>query len=130
MIFVKKVDGHLPSFGLLKRPFRPHATPQCVRRHKPCKPVHYACHDRGVASKTERQFLIDASKKGTQAVKLAAKGGVVPGGGTAFLHCLEAVEAEVDNLAGDQKAGGRVMLKALTAPFQKICTDLTLMMLF
>lgn len=77
----------------------------------------------GAHSKTERQFLIDASKKGAQAVKLAAQGGVVPGGGTAFLHCIDAVSAETERLVGDQKSGGRVMQKALAAPFKRILTN-------
>ena len=75
----------------------------------------------GAHSKTERQFLIDASKKGTQAVKLAARGGVVPGGGTAYLHCIEVVQEAIKNLEGDRKAGGRVMQTALEAPFRQIC---------
>ena len=73
----------------------------------------------GAATKTEREVLHQKAEKGIKAVKAALQGGVVPGGGTAYLHCLQAVESlEVENK--EEEMGVNAVHQALEAPFLSI----------
>jgi chaperonin GroEL len=47
--------------------------------------------------------------------------GIVPGGGVAYLRCLEAVQ-NLD-LGADQKAGARIILRALEEPIRQIALN-------
>jgi chaperonin GroEL len=73
----------------------------------------------GAASKTERDVLYEKAEKGIKAVKAALQEGVVPGGGAAYLHCLEAVET-LDAEHPEEKMGIQAVVQALQAPFLTI----------
>ena len=44
-------------------------------------------------------------------------------GGVALLNIMDKVQAVVDSMEGDEKTGGRCMLKALEAPIKQICAN-------
>lgn len=72
----------------------------------------------GDASRAGQQELRQKAEKAVKALALAAREGMVPGGGVAFLNCVEAVrsvEAE-----GDAAVGVRILARALEAPFRRI----------
>jgi len=68
----------------------------------------------------ERKLRVDDA---VHAVRAARAEGVVPGGGTALMHTIPAVEAYVKTLSGDQKTGARIVLRALEAPLRQIATN-------
>ncbi|MGH7224926.1 MAG: chaperonin GroEL, partial [Gemmataceae bacterium] len=47
-------------------------------------------------------------------------GGIVPGGGTALLRCIPAVESLAEKLKGDEKLGAEIVARALTKPLRTI----------
>ena len=49
--------------------------------------------------------------------------GVVAGGGTAPINAIPAVKALCDTLEGDERTGGRIVLKALEAPLRQIAEN-------
>lgn len=71
----------------------------------------------GAHTKAERTFLHQAAEQGVKAVQAAARGGVLPGGTTAYLHCLAAVQNLADSLSGDARFGAQAVAQALQAPF-------------
>ena len=50
------------------------------------------------------------------ATKAAVEEGIIAGGGSAYVHAAEKVAAVVETMDGDEKTGGRIILKALEAP--------------
>ncbi len=68
----------------------------------------------------EKKLRIEDALAATRA---AVEEGVIPGGGVALLNIMEKVQAVVDSMEGDEKTGGRCMLKALEAPIKQICTN-------
>ncbi|HEX9794622.1 MAG TPA: TCP-1/cpn60 chaperonin family protein, partial [Planctomycetota bacterium] len=66
----------------------------------------------------ERKDRVDDAKNATLA---AVEEGVVPGGGTALLRCIEAVEAV--RARGDEKFGVQVVARALRAPAAAIADN-------
>ena len=57
------------------------------------------------------------------ATKAAVEEGVVAGGGTAPINAIPAVKALCDTLEGDERTGGRIVLKALEAPLRQIAEN-------
>lgn len=72
----------------------------------------------GGATESERDYLKDRTNEAVHVVRLGLQDGIVPGGGTAFLNCIAAVEAL--DLPGDEAAGAAILAKALTAPIVAI----------
>ncbi len=66
----------------------------------------------------ERKYRVEDARNATQA---AVEEGVVPGGGTALLRCLEAVESV--RARGDEKFGVEVVARALKAPLRAIAEN-------
>lgn len=58
--------------------------------------------------------------------KSAINQGIVPGGGTAYLRCIPALQAYADTLSGDKKTGVLVMIGALEAPAHQIAENVGL----
>jgi len=54
------------------------------------------------------------------ATRAAVEEGIIAGGGSAYLHALPNVKKTVKALAGDQKTGAEIVLKALEAPVRQI----------
>jgi chaperonin GroEL len=55
------------------------------------------------------------------ATRAAVESGIVPGGGVALVRCLDAVNAM--KLRGDEKHGGRIVARALSAPLRQIASN-------
>ncbi len=54
------------------------------------------------------------------ATKAAVEEGIICGGGSAYIHCISAVEKTAKKLEGDEKTGAGIILKALEAPLRQI----------
>ena len=57
------------------------------------------------------------------ATRAAVEEGILPGGGTALVRCVEAVEAAKSKARGDEKIGVEIVLGALTAPMKQIADN-------
>ena len=57
------------------------------------------------------------------ATRAAVEEGIIPGGGSAYIHASKAVEKAVENLEGDEKTGAQIVLKALEAPLNQIAEN-------
>ena len=57
------------------------------------------------------------------ATKAAVEEGIVAGGGTAFVNIIPEVAKEVEKLQGDEKIGGKIILRALEEPARQIATN-------
>ena len=57
------------------------------------------------------------------AAKAAVEQGIIAGGGSAYVHAASEVQKVVDGLEGDEKTGGRIVLKALEAPLFHIVAN-------
>ncbi|MGQ9567066.1 MAG: chaperonin GroEL [Anaerolineae bacterium] len=72
----------------------------------------------GDASRVGQAELRQKAEKAIKSLALAAREGAVPGGGVAFLNCVEAVRSV--EAQGDAAVGVRVLARALEAPFRRI----------
>ncbi len=54
------------------------------------------------------------------ATKAAVEEGIICGGGSAYIHCIGAVEKVYKKLDGDEKTGAGIILKALESPLRQI----------
>lgn len=72
----------------------------------------------GGATESEHDYLKDRAAEAVHVVRLGLQGGVVPGGGAAFLGCLPAL-AHLD-LPEDARLGAQIMAQALAAPMRAI----------
>ncbi len=57
------------------------------------------------------------------ATRAAAEEGIVPGGGTALLRVIPAVQKLYESLVGDEKLGGAIVLRALEEPIRHIALN-------
>ena len=57
------------------------------------------------------------------ATKAAVEEGIVAGGGTAYINIIPEVEKEVEKLNGDEKIGGKIILRALEEPVRQIAIN-------
>ncbi len=57
------------------------------------------------------------------ATKAAVEEGIVAGGGVALVNVMDAVDAVVKSLSGDEKTGAATVLKALVAPMKQIADN-------
>src|SRR4051794_25239879 len=57
------------------------------------------------------------------ATRAAAEEGIVPGGGTALLRILPAVQKVHDDLSGDEKLGAAIVVRALEEPIRMIAEN-------
>ena len=78
----------------------------------------------GAYTEREREYKKDLARKAVRMLDLAMTGGVVPGGGTAYLDCISAVQAVRSECADEDEARGvDVLVKALSAPFLHIARN-------
>src|SRR4051794_30475969 len=57
------------------------------------------------------------------ATRAAAEEGIVPGGGTALIRVIPAVQKVHDGLTGDEKVGAAIVLRALEEPVRHIASN-------
>ena len=65
----------------------------------------------------EKKLRIEDALAATRA---AVEEGMVPGGGVALLGAVPAIKKHVETLAGDEKTGATIVLKALEEPIRQI----------
>jgi chaperonin GroEL len=75
----------------------------------------------GALTEKERSALTETAEQAMKAVAAGMEGGIVPGGGAAYLACIPAVEA-VD-AKGDEAIGVRIIARALEEPMRCIATN-------
>ena len=77
----------------------------------------------GAATETEMKEAKLRMEDALAATKAAVEEGVIAGGGSAYVHAAEKVAAVVNEMEGDEKTGGKIILKALEAPLFHIVSN-------
>lgn len=68
----------------------------------------------------EKKDRVDDAQKATAA---AVEEGILPGGGTAYVRCIPALNKLADSLEGDEKTGVKILVKALSSPLRQIAEN-------
>ena len=77
----------------------------------------------GAATEVEMKEKKLRIEDALNATKAAVEEGIVAGGGVALINVMDAVEAVVDSLEGDEKTGATIVLKSLSAPMKQIADN-------
>ena len=77
----------------------------------------------GAATETEMKEKKLRMEDALAATKAAVEEGIVAGGGTALVHAMDKVKAACADLAGDEKTGADIVIKALEAPLRQIVVN-------
>jgi chaperonin GroEL len=77
----------------------------------------------GAATEVELKEKKHRVEDALSATRAAVEEGIVPGGGTAFIHSLGALDPIVGELSGDQKTGAALLKRALEEPLRRICAN-------
>ncbi len=77
----------------------------------------------GAATETEMKEKKLRMEDALAATRAAVEEGIVAGGGTAYIHAIEAVKKIAESLTGDEKTGAEIVLKALEAPMKQIAIN-------
>ena len=77
----------------------------------------------GAATEVEMKEKKLRIEDALNATKAAVEEGIVAGGGTALVNVIDAVDAVVAQLDGDEKTGAQIVAKALTAPMKQIADN-------
>ena len=77
----------------------------------------------GAATETEMKEAKLRMEDALSAARAAVEEGIIAGGGSAYVHAIEEIKGSVDALEGDEKTGGKIILKALEAPLFHIAAN-------
>ena len=77
----------------------------------------------GAATEVEMKEKKLRIEDALNATKAAVEEGIVAGGGTALINVIDAVDAVIAELDGDEKTGAMIVAKALTAPMKQIADN-------
>jgi chaperonin GroEL len=77
----------------------------------------------GAATEVELKEKKHRIEDAVSTTKAAIEEGVVPGGGVALLRSIDAVEARIATLSGDEATGARIVAHALAAPLRQIAEN-------
>ena len=77
----------------------------------------------GAATEVEMKDKKLRIEDALSATKAAVEEGIVAGGGTAYINIIPQVEKAVEKLSGDEKIGGRIILRALEEPVRQIAIN-------
>ncbi len=77
----------------------------------------------GAATEVEMKEKKLRIEDALNATKAAVEEGIVAGGGVALINVLDAVDAVVASLEGDEKTGAMIIAKAITAPMKQIADN-------
>jgi chaperonin GroEL len=77
----------------------------------------------GAATEVELKEKKHRVEDALSATRAAVEEGIVPGGGTAFIHSMPALESVLGDLQGDQKTGAAMLRRALEEPLRRICAN-------
>ncbi len=83
-----------------------------------------AAIDVGGITETEMETRKQLAKRTADALRGAARDGILPGGGSALLACQSALDALIENNASaDARAAQRILHTALEAPFRALISS-------
>ena len=77
----------------------------------------------GAATETEMKEAKYRMEDALNATRAAVSEGIIAGGGSAYIHAQEKVNAIADSLEGDEKTGAMIVSKALEAPLRTIAEN-------
>lgn len=77
----------------------------------------------GAATETEMKEAKLRMEDALSAARAAVEEGVIAGGGSAYIHAITEIEDVVRDLEGDEKTGGKIILKALESPLYHIAAN-------
>jgi chaperonin GroEL len=77
----------------------------------------------GAATEVELKEKKHRVEDALSATRAAVEEGIVPGGGTAYIHSLGALDPVVSELSGDQRTGAQMLRRALEEPLRRICAN-------
>ncbi len=77
----------------------------------------------GAATETEMKEAKLRMEDALAATRAAVEEGIICGGGSAYIHAAKDVTKLADTLAGDEKTGAQLVLKALEAPLFHIAAN-------
>ncbi len=77
----------------------------------------------GAATEVELKEKKHRIEDAVSTTKAAIEEGVVPGGGVALIRSMDAVEAVVASLSGDEATGARLVAHSLSAPLRQIAEN-------
>ena len=77
----------------------------------------------GAATETEMKEAKLRMEDALSAARAAVEEGIIAGCGSAYVHAIEQIQASVDELEGDERTGGKIILKALEAPLFHIAAN-------
>ena len=77
----------------------------------------------GAATETEMKEAKLRMEDALSAARAAFEEGVIAGGGSAYIHAITEIENVVAGLEGDEKTGGKIILKALESPLYHIAAN-------
>lgn len=77
----------------------------------------------GAATETEMKEAKLRMEDALSAARAAVEEGVIAGGGSAYIHAITEIEDLVSKLEGDEKTGGKIILKALESPLYHIAAN-------
>ena len=77
----------------------------------------------GAATEVEMKDKKLRIEDALSATRAAVEEGIVAGGGTAYINIIPKVEKCVEELSGDEKLGGKIILRALEEPVRQIAIN-------
>lgn len=77
----------------------------------------------GAATETEMKEKKMRVEDALNATKAAVEEGIVPGGGTAYMICIPAIEKLIAELSGDERTGAAIVMRALEEPLRQIAIN-------
>ncbi len=77
----------------------------------------------GAATEIEMKEKKDRVDDAQRATAAAVEEGILPGGGTAYIRCIPALNILAETLSGDEKTGVQILVKTLSAPLRQIAEN-------
>jgi len=77
----------------------------------------------GAATEIEMKEKKDRVDDAVHATKAAVEEGILPGGGVAFIRCIPVLEKLAQSMAGDEKVGVEIIIKAISWPLRQIAEN-------
>lgn len=77
----------------------------------------------GAATEIEMKEKKDRVDDAQHATAAAVEEGILPGGGTALVRCIPAVERLASTLEGDERIGALIIVRALASPLKQIAEN-------
>ena len=77
----------------------------------------------GAATEPEMKEKKARVEDALHATRAAVEEGILPGGGTALVRCIPALDKLAETVAGDQRIGVQIIAKAITFPLRQIAEN-------